>query len=283
MYKPLPWLTLILIAIFLTACGGSEAPLPTATSAPTSTPTIAPTIPPTPTPEPTATPTPLPEPTATPTPLPKPTVEADAATPAAAAGMRIDTVDAGFLFTDAAYGYELLLPGEDWIPFIPGQDDLNTVFNAAEEALPNVDVQGIKQSISQAGVEFRIFAFYTGEEARDENFAVNLNVNVVPLDQPYDMGLIVSTNKAQLPQIFPDATIESDSLIANDQGVQIGMITIRNEIALGPDAFPLAQTFIFFQTPENALVTITISLPWDKKELLDPIIEQIINSITLTS
>ncbi len=293
MRKAFLWPILIFTTIVLAACGVPPELASTGATAPTTVAlTSTPTIPPSPSPEPTATPTPeptptptsTPEPTATPTPQPTDTPAPEpTSTASAQTEPQIEEVAEGFRFTDEANGYTFLLPGKNWIPFIPGKDDLDAVFDAAEQALPNVDIGRLKQNINQMGTKFKIIAFYINQEARDENFSVNLNVNVLPLDQHYGMATILALNKEQLLQIFPDANIESDSLIANDQGVPVGLITIRNEIALGPDAFPLAQTFIFFQTPENALVTTTISLPWDKKEFLDPIIEQIIQSITLTS
>ncbi len=251
------WPVLLLLALSLAACG------------------VPPVSTPAPTPLPTDTPTPLP------TPTPMPTAASPTPTPMVQEGMRIEKTDQGFLFRDQAYGYAFLLPGESWIPFFPGQDDLDTVFAAAKKALPGVDVDATRRLLDQTGVEFRIFAFYTEEETRSDDFAVNLNVNAVPLDQPYGMNLIIALNKEQLVKVFPNASLEADSVKTNEQGVRLGMITIRNEIAMAADEpFPLAQTFLFFQTPDNALITVTISAPWEAREALDPVIAQIGDSIT---
>jgi hypothetical protein len=45
---------------------------------------------------------------------------------------------------------------------------------------------------------------------------------------------------------------------------------------------PLAQTFIFSQTPENVLVSMTFSTPIAAQDAMKPLIEQIADSITFT-
>jgi len=270
MCKPACWLTFLLLSLFLAACG---VPAELAT-----TPTVAPA----PSPTPTSTPLPTPTPTLTPTPRPSPTPTPTQAkpTPIAQKGIRVEKVDDGFLVHDETYGYTFLLPDDDWIPFVPGQDDVDTIFAAAKNALPNVDASEVKRMMEQTGAEFRIFAFYTGRETRDENFAVNLNINTVPLNRAISIEMIHALNKKEITQYFPNATIQSEVITTNDQGVELSSLTIRNEIALGPEKFPLAQTFITFQMPNYTLVTITISSPWDDREALEPIIEQIMESIT---
>ena len=271
------WCALVFIAIFLAACGPKPTPAPTptpeptATPVPTNTPTPAPTD--TPTPKPTATPSPTPEPTATPAATSTQTPEQDA-------GIEIEKNAEGFLFRDVKYGYQLTLPGEDWIPFLPGEDDMSKFADAARASMPKVDVDAVKQLMEVVGAQFRFYAFYTGEESRSEDFATNLNVIITPLGKEYDMTTVAKTNKEQLLQTFPGSEVLDESQITNANGVRVGMVTIKNPIlAADGGEMPLAQTFIFSQTPENVLISMTFSAPIEDREVVKPIIDQIANSL----
>ena len=256
-------LILLLSPALLSACGAKPTPEPT--PAPTSTP--APTD------------TPTPAPTNTPTPVPTPTPETST-TPAEQASVVIETTDAGFLFHDNAYGYRFLLPGEDWIPFLPGEDDLNSFMDTAQASMPKVDVEAIKQLMAQAGAEFRLYAFYTAKEGRSDDFVTNINVITTPLGKGYDMTVVAKINKEQLLQTFPGSEALSETQITNSHGVRVGILTIKNPI-VGAEGgeMPLAQTFIFSQTPENVLISMTFSTLFETRDAMKPVIEQIADSI----
>ena len=66
-------LTVLAIALVLSACSDSPTSAPEPTATPATTPTPEPTVTATPTPTPTSAPTPVPTPTPTPTPVPAPT------------------------------------------------------------------------------------------------------------------------------------------------------------------------------------------------------------------
>jgi len=199
------------------------------------------------------------------------------------AGIEIIQEDDGFIFRDVKYGYQFLLPGEDWVPFLPGQDDINAFMDAAQTVMPDVDVNSIKQMMKVAGAQFRLYAFYTGPNSRDENFSSNINAITTEVGQQYDMSMIVDGNKQQLLQTFPGSEIIDADVTTNSHGVQIGTITIKNPIqtADGKEVL-LVQTFIFFQTPENALTSITFTAPIDDFEATKGMIAQIADSIELT-
>jgi len=264
-------LILLLSLALLSACGAKSTPTqaPTPTPAPTDTPTPAPTA--TPTPAPTDTPTPAPEPTATSAAMKE-------------AGIEIIQKDEGFIFRDVKYGYSFLLPGENWVPFLPGQDDIDAFMDAAQTVMTDVDVGAIKQMMQVAGTQFRLYAFYTGQDSRNENFSSNINAITTEMGEQYDMSMIVEGNKQQLLQTFPGSEIIDADVTTNSHGVQLGIITIKNPIqTVGGEKIPLAQTFIFFQTPDNALTSITFTTPIDDLEATKTMISQIADSIELMS
>ena len=264
-------LILLLSLALLSACGAKSTPTqaPTPTPAPTDTPTPAPTA--TPTPAPTDTPTPAPEPTATSAAMKE-------------AGIEIIQKDEGFIFRDVKYGYSFLLPGENWVPFLPGQDDIDAFMDAAQTVMTDVDVGAIKQMMQVAGTQFRLYAFYTGQDSRNENFSSNINAITTEMGEQYDMSMIVEGNKQQLLQTFPGSEIIDADVTTNSHGVQLGIITIKNPIqTVGGEKIPLAQTFIFFQTPDNALTSITFTTPIDDLEATKAMISQIADSIELMS
>jgi hypothetical protein len=277
MFKFRYLLILVILAALLAACGVPNLSEPTPTPAPP-TPTPAPTN--TPPPEPTDTPTPTPEITSEPTAEP----EAESTnTPEQDAGIAIEKGEDGFVFQDLKYGYQVLLPGEDWRPFLPGKDDMNTFIDAAQTSMPEVDTGAIKQLMEMAGAQFRLYAFYTGKDGRSEDFVTNLNVITTPLGKGYDMTVVAKINKEQLLQTFPGSEVLSEAQITNSNGVRVGLVTIKNPvIAADGGEMPLAQTFIFSQTPENVLVSMTFSTPIAAQDAMKPLIEQIADSITFT-
>ncbi len=273
-------LTAALLVVLIAACGGNSLPEPPALPAATATPLPPPTFTPTPTPQPTDTPTPAPEPAATEAPAP----EAGATTlPAADAGIEIQKGKHGFTFKDLQYGYQLLLPGEDWIPFLPNKDDINQSMEAAKTVMPNVDIDSITQMMDQVGAQFRLYAFYTADASRDDNFAANLNVITTELDKGYDMTVVSKINEQQLLETFPGSEKIAEKQFTNDQGVRVGMLTIKNPlVAADGSDFPLAQTFIYSQTPDNVLISMTFSTKFDTYEAMKPIVDEVANSITFT-
>jgi len=268
----------VLLTVLVVACSGKSVSLPPAMPEATATP--LPTFTPTPTPVPTDTPapTPTPEPAATEAAAP----EAGATTsPASDAGIAIEKGKHGFTFKDLEYGYQLLLPGEDWIPFLPNQDDVEQTMAAAKDAMPSVDIDAITQMMEQAGAQFRLYAFYTAPESRDENFAANLNVITTELDKGYDMNVVAKINEEQLLQTFPGSEKIAEKQFTNSQGVRVGMLTIKNPlVAADGSDFPLAQTFIYSQTPDNVLISMTFSTTFEKYETMKPVVDEIANSIT---
>ncbi len=251
-------LILAVLMALLVACGAKPTPEPTAAPAPTATPT----------PEPTDTPTPEPEPSPT---------------PAAQAPAIIQTTDAGFIFQDNEYGYRFILPGEEWIPFLPGEDDMDKFASAAQESMPKVDVGAIKQLMETIGAQFRLYALYTGKDGRSDDFVTNINVIITPLGKGYDMTVVAKTNKEQLLHTFPGTEVISEAQITNKNGVRVGLLTIKNPIvAAGGGEIPLAQTFIFSQTPDHVLVSMTFSTILETREALQPIVDEIANSIEFT-
>ncbi len=234
-----------------------RSPIPLVTSAPSPSPTL---FPPTPTSAGTATFTP-PAKNA-----PSPHIEKQAE---------------GYVFTDESHGYRMLLPGWEWIPFVPAQEDINTVFAAAEMVMPEVDVRSMAQLMTQANGRFRLFAFYTGQEVRHPDFAVNLNVTSVPLDGSYDLVLVMRANKAQLPKLFPRSELLDEVLKTNKFGAPLGILVIRNDIGSRQAPFSLIQYFIFFQTSRHALMTITFSAPLEYETLIAPMVEDLVAHIEL--
>jgi len=276
-------LILAVLMALLVACGAKPTPEPTATPAPTATPepTATPVPTATPTPEPTDAPTPVPTDTPTPAPTDTPTPESEPSpTPAAQAPAIIQTTDAGFIFQDNEYGYRFILPGEEWIPFLPGEDDMNQFIDAAQTSMPKVDVGAIKQLMETVGAQFRLYAFYTGKDGRSDDFVTNINVIITPLGKGYDMTVVAKINKEQLLQTFPGSEVISEEQITNKNGVRVGMVTIKNPIIADDGGeMPLAQTFIFSQTPDNVLVSMTFSTILETREILKPIVDEIANSI----
>ncbi len=269
---------LLLLIALLAACGGKTTPSPTpepqptATPVPTNTPTPAPTA--TPTPAPTATPTPAPTDTPTPAPEPSPT-------PAADAMLRIRENEDGYIFEDNEYGYQVTLPGKDWLPFLPGEDDLNKFLDAAQQSMPKADVSTIQQLVKQVGAQFRLYAFYTGEEGQSDDFTTNLNIITTALGKGYDMTVVAKINKEQLLQTFPGSEVISEEQITNAHDVRVGLLTIKNPvIAADGGEMPLAQTFIFAQTPDNVLISITFSTIFEDMDAVKPLVDDIANSIT---
>ncbi len=275
---------LLLLIALLAACGGKTTPSPTpepqptATPVPTNTPTPAPTATPvptnTPTPAPTATPTPAPTNTPTPAPEPSPT-------PAADAMLRIRENEEGYIFEDNEYGYQVTLPGKDWLPFLPGEDDLDIFLDAARQSMPKVNVSAIQQLMKQVGAQFRLYAFYAGEKSRSVGFVTNLNIITTALGKGYDMTVVAKINKEQLLQTFPGSEVISEEQITNAHDVRVGLLTIKNPIvAADGGETPLAQTFIFAQTPDNVLISITFSTIFEDMDAVKPLVDDIANSIT---
>ncbi len=269
---------LLLLIALLAACGGKTTPSPTpepqptATPVPTNTPTPAPMA--TPTPAPTDTPTPAPTDTPTPAPEPSPT-------PAADAMLRIRENEDGYIFEDNEYGYQVTLPGKDWLPFLPGEDDLNKFLDAAQQSMPKVDVSAIQQLVKQVGAQFRLYAFYTGEEGQSDDFTTNLNIITTALGKGYDMTVVAKINKEQLLQTFPGSEVISEEQITNAHDVRVGLLNIKNPvIAADGGEMPLAQTFIFAQTPDNVLISITFSTIFEDMDAVKPLVDDIANSIT---
>lgn len=273
-------LVVALSMVILTACGSKATPSPTPTPPPTATlpPTATPTPIPTDTPTPAPTDTPTPVPTDSPTPKPElsPTVAADAM-------LRIKQVDDGYVFEDNEYGYQVTLPGKDWLPFLPGEDDLNMFLDAAQQSMPKVNVSAIQKLMNQVGAQFRLYAFYAGQESRIEGFVTNLNIITTKLGKGYDMTVVAQINKEQLLQTFPGSEVISEEQITNAHDVRVGMLTIKNPIvAADGNETPLAQTFIFAQTPDNVLISITFSTPFEDMDAVKSLITDIANSIAFT-
>ncbi len=264
MRKSIIFLLIVVAAAgLLAACGSKAAPSPTPAPQPTATPA------------PTATPTPAPTVTPTPTPSPEPSP-----TPVSEARLTIRTTDAGFVFDDNEYGYRITLPGKDWLPFLPGEDDMNQFMDAARQSMPNVDVKAIQQLTAQVGAQFRLYAFYTGLNSRRADFVTNINIITTPLGRGYDMTVVAKINKEQLLQTFPGSEAISEKQITNAHDVRVGLIVIKNPV-IGADGgeIPLAQTFIFSQTPDNVMISITFSALFEDMEAVEPVIDQIVNSI----
>ncbi len=258
-------LLLLLLGMLVAGCARPPEPTPV----PTPTPSVTPTLPPTSTP---TSPPPTPTPAATPI----------ATRPAQApANPHIEKQAKGYVFTDDFNGYRLLLPGGEWIPFAPNQEDIDTVFAAAESVMPEVDVQSITQLMKQADGQFRLFAFYTGQELRHPDFAVNLNITSVPLDNSYEMEWVLRVNKDQLPLLFPRSELRDEAIRTNKFGVPVGILVISNDIGSSEEPFSLIQYFIFFQTSRPALVTVTFSAPLEYETFMAPLVEDLVEHIEL--
>ncbi len=267
-------LILFMLVLWVSACGAKTTPSPT--PAPTATPTA--TSAPTFTPTPTSTSTPAPSPT--PTPEPKPTAPLTTDASQQTFGVKLEHGEDGIVFYDYENGYHFMLPGEHWIPFLPSEDDMNMFIDAAQASVPNVDVGVIKQMMERIGAQFRLYAFYTGQDGRSEDFASNINVITTPLETGYDMTVVAKINKEQLLQTFSGSEVISESQITNSNGVRVGLVTIKNPIvAADGGTMPLAQTFIFSQTPDNVLISMTFSTPIEDMDAMKPLIEQMADSI----
>ena len=195
--------------------------------------------------------------------------------------LRIRENEDGYIFEDNEYGYQVTLPGKDWLPFLPGEDDLNKFLDAAQQSMPKADVSTIQQLVKQVGAQFRLYAFYTGEEGQSDDFTTNLNIITTALGKGYDMTVVAKINKEQLLQTFPGSEVISEEQITNAHDVRVGLLTIKNPvIAADGGEMPLAQTFIFAQTPDNVLISITFSTIFEDMDAVKPLVDDIANSIT---
>jgi len=261
----------------------APSPVPTATAIPVPTPTALPTPIPAPTATPIPTATPTPAPTATPTPLPTdtPTPKPEPSPTAAANAMlRIQQVGGNYIFEDNEYGYQVTLPGEDWLPFLPGEDDLNMFLDAAQQSIQNADMSIIPRLKERVGEQFRLYAFYLGQKMRSDDFTANLGIVTTEVGQAYDSAMVVKANKEQLLQTFPDSEVISEEQITNAHGVRMGLLILKNPVvdADGSETF-LTQTFIFTQTPGNALISIGFGASFADMDAVKPLIDDIANSI----
>ena len=194
--------------------------------------------------------------------------------------LRIQQVGGNDVFEDNEYGYQVTLPGEDWLPFLPGEDDLNMFLDAAQQSMPKVNVSAIQKLMNLVGAQFRLYAFYSGQESPSDGFVTNLNIITTALGKGYDMTVVAKINKEQLLQTFPGSEIISEEQITNAHDVRVGMLTIKNPIVAADGSETLlAQTFIFAQTPGNVLISGTFSAPFADIEAVKPLVDDIANSI----
>jgi hypothetical protein len=173
----------------------------------------------TPTPTDTPIPTNTPSPTSTPINTPTPTIEPTGTS-------KINQADGSTLFTDYDNQYTIVFP-QGWTTISLTQDDLKQILASVSDSNP--DLKNTLTMLETMDPEtFRIFAFDFRPDHFTSGYANNVNISVQSNSIVNGMTLqnLVDVNVQAIPQMLPNATVNSSKVTQTASDIPVGVIDI---------------------------------------------------------
>ena len=232
----------------------------------------------TPTPTVTNTPTITPSPIPTNTPTPTPTL-----TPLPSGILINEEPDGSTEFIDYDGGYKLVAPS-GWTAIPLEKEKIDEILSASIEQNPQYEAI-ISYLNSVDSSVYRVFFFDFRSEHTNGQFASNINVifQKDDLTSGIPLNFIVSSTAENLKMILPDVEVLSTGIRTLDSGIELGEIEVSQIVtnAVGTKT-SIYQKVIIFKAG-GGVVDITFSLPIDQQEILQPEIDDLVDSIMLLS
>jgi hypothetical protein len=221
------------------------------------------------TPTPTSTFTPTPTSTPSPTPTITPT-----ATPLPTGVTSEEMADGSTLFIDYDNKYQFVMP-EEWIVIPLDQDGLTDLLDKIAQDNPEqAETAEVFKSLDTD--VFRMAALNVNPEYIIADFGTNITVAAFKDDMMAAMPLSFVTGVLEESFIQSGAKVLTEGVneIENNNGVEVQYIDIEQTA----DNVKVTQRLVVFQT-DDALISITISVPSQFKDEVLPVSETIGGSI----